>query len=440
MNLRDLEIEFDVPPPGNLVITAERSVGSIIIEGAPQGERNPSLFRAICQDRRNGLPEDMILTRARDVNSRFRPPLSDDEIVQTVRSTRHYHQEPTATAAVEVTGYVPKTPVWAENPGEPHVSLRLGGRRICSPGNLSAVVSNPGSGKSSVCAAIVAARINPECDSLGFSVPPVGSVFYVDTELSTEDHWFSWARTMKRAGLSEGCEMPGHAGFYSLRQFSSVASRLKWILDTIRSEQPALMLIDGLGDLVANVNDPEASSSLVQTLLAAADQSNTAIVGTIHGNPSQGGKDSRDEKARGHLGSEVQRKAESVLMIRRAETGIRTITSVFLNGKNRNEGEASSTFQWDDGLKMMASCEPPEGQNPKPAKTAEYDGLVKQLREIRAYPWAWKELIDAIALLQGKNFNAAKCVHTRMSEKGLISHREEGWCVGEMPALNLLNW
>jgi hypothetical protein len=53
------------------------------------------------------------------------------------------------------------------------------------------------------------------------------------------------------------------------------------------------------------------------------------------------------------------REAESVLTIKK-KGDVRTITTDFSGGKNRNSGEALSSFMWNDEAGMMTSTDTPD--------------------------------------------------------------------------------
>ncbi len=69
-----------------------------------------------------------------------------------------------------------------------------------------------------------------------------------------------------------------------------------------------MVVIDGIADLLNGVNDEESSVKLIEELFRMAAIYNTCIICVVHMAPS-------GMKLRGHLGSEVQRKAAGILLI-----------------------------------------------------------------------------------------------------------------------------
>jgi hypothetical protein len=69
-----------------------------------------------------------------------------------------------------------------------------------------------------------------------------------------------------------------------------------------------MVVIDGIADLVGGVNDEEQSVGLVEELFRLAGIYKTCIICVLHLSPS-------GYKLRGHLGSEVQRKAAGIVSV-----------------------------------------------------------------------------------------------------------------------------
>ena len=99
---------------------------------------------------------------------------------------------------------------------------------------------------------------------------------------------------------------------YSLVSISRT-ERMRLILESMdkhyyESGGIHLVIKDGITDLLAGVNDEESSVQLVEELFRIAAINNILIVCVLHLAPS-------GLKLRGHLGSEVQRKATGILLI-----------------------------------------------------------------------------------------------------------------------------
>lgn len=90
----------------------------------------------------------------------------------------------------------------------------------------------------------------------------------------------------------------------------SPAKRRKFILEVSRREKPVVIIIDGIRDLVNDINDPVGCPELVQELMDLASELQSAIVCVLHNNYGEG-------KARGWLGSEIINKCGSAFEVKK---------------------------------------------------------------------------------------------------------------------------
>lgn len=255
-------------------------------------------------------------------------------------------------------------------PGKNVEILQLGGRRILSIGNIGAMIAPPGYGKSQVCEAICASYINPTCDALGFNVigtPIDGGVLYVDTERSLDLCISAIHRIKMRVDvkknpgllLSNG-ELRGLA-YESMISIPTISQR-KHLLEGLITKggsngQPyRLVIIDGITDLIEDVNDSKESPAVIAWLIALCNRYGTGIFTTIHDNPAM-----NKNKARGVAGSELGRKVESMMLLTRSieDKNIRSVTMDFEYGKNRAAADTGLTtyFSWDPESHMMQTVD-----------------------------------------------------------------------------------
>jgi hypothetical protein len=110
------------------------------------------------------------------------------------------------------------------------------------------------------------------------------------------------------------------------------------------------VLIDGIGDLCADPNDSEEAFELVHELHQLAITFHCGIVTVLHENPgSEGGK------TRGHLGSQLERKAETNLRLAKDKDGVTTIWAERARHCYLPK-EQGPCFSWDDQAGMHTSC------------------------------------------------------------------------------------
>tara|TARA_R100000951_G_scaffold40665_1_gene34462 strand:+ start:452 stop:1294 length:843 start_codon:yes stop_codon:yes gene_type:complete len=74
-------------------------------------------------------------------------------------------------------------------------------------------------------------------------------------------------------------------------------------------DKPSLVIIDGVADLLADVNNIEQSNDLVSNLMRISAQKNCHIINVIHQNYGS------QKLGTGHLGSALEKKAETVIQL-----------------------------------------------------------------------------------------------------------------------------
>jgi hypothetical protein len=186
---------------------------------------------------------------------------------------------------------------------------------IGSPGNLLCVAGSEGSGKTNYLGGILSGAIKPvgtRVDTLGTTVqenPDQKAVLLYDTEQSEFQLYKNLNYILHRADLKRP---PAWFKSFCLVGIGR-NERMKLILESMDRFYYEyggihLMVIDGIADLLGGVNDEESSVKLIEELFRLAAIYKTCIVCVLHLAPS-------GMKLRGHLGSEVQRKAAGILLI-----------------------------------------------------------------------------------------------------------------------------
>ncbi|MBP6731557.1 MAG: AAA family ATPase [Chitinophagales bacterium] len=108
-----------------------------------------------------------------------------------------------------------------------------------------------------------------------------------------------------------------------------------------------LAIVDGVADFITKVNDEDEATKIVAFFREQAVKYNTTVILVIHQNP--GG-----EKERGHLGSELQRKCESMLVITKTNE-VSTLKAKFLRqGNIKQFGSINYQFNTDENYHTFA--------------------------------------------------------------------------------------
>ena len=171
-------------------------------------------------------------------------------------------------------------------------------------GNFSFVQAPPKVGKSFFTSLLTSAYLN---NGNKFTGKIKGhrkgrNVIHFDTEQGR----FHAQKVFRRPIMMNGLETDDKYYTYALRNMSP-ADRIDFIdyvlSDVLDGKNIGLIIIDGIADLVADVNNLEQCSMAVQKLMSWTDEYKCHIVTVIHSNYGS-------DKPTGHLGSFLEKKAE----------------------------------------------------------------------------------------------------------------------------------
>ena len=147
----------------------------------------------------------------------------------------------------------------------------------------------------------------------------------------------------------------------------SKRDRLAMLGEMMEEVAPGLLVIDNIGHLVSNINDPEQSDILV-TLFDKfkKEHPHSVILGVLHTNEGSS-KMSSDPKMRGHVGSDMEQYAETIFKVQRVDNKISKVT---LKSRNHIEHETYQFYvdeRWIPRIMEHAADGAPE---PTPAMSA----------------------------------------------------------------------
>tara|TARA_R110002051_G_scaffold13774_1_gene45503 strand:- start:1162 stop:2022 length:861 start_codon:yes stop_codon:yes gene_type:complete len=139
-----------------------------------------------------------------------------------------------------------------------------------------------------------------------------GCVLHVDTE---QGKWHCQKMFRRAINMNEGSIQECYHT-YALRRvgYKTKLEFLDWKIKQLHEEgnKIDLILIDGVADLCADVNDNVSTRVLTDKLMEWSAVYNCAILTVIHTNFGS-------KKATGHLGSHLQKKVETLINIERVE-------------------------------------------------------------------------------------------------------------------------
>jgi len=266
----------------------------------------------------------------------------------------------------------------------PNPAATIGESVLINVCEIMLMVALPGVGKTQVCEVLACAYLAsayglPDVDTYSIQVnaQPGRKVLLCDTERSLDDNYFSFDRIRRRINVDQHPQVydtaTGEFPLLDYRCFSQFGSAEEFKRELgllIESEEYAFIIIDGILDFVATMNDEKEADQLVKWIRSMANRLNLAFACTIH--PNKG-----SETVAGHLGAFMYRYCRACLLIRPHENdkAVKVLTSDFTNGKLSKGSRVETLFRWSDEHRMMISVEDEPAKANKDGKKAEYRKL-----------------------------------------------------------------
>lgn len=293
---------------------------------------------------------------------------------------------------------------------ELHPLISIGGSCVCSRGNISAICGEAKSKKTFLASALVASAMampSKRIDNFANVDKNMDMrVLWIDTEQG-EMHV---RRVVERISEMTGAKLGGviaepRLTTLLMRELAPM-ERYNLLVDAIYHNIKVLpfdlIVIDGIADLQRNTNDLEESDALVGALMRLSTQTNTHIICVLHTNPGT-------DKARGHLGSSLQRKAESVIFVHRVGE-----CSIVEPQFCRNEPFERFAFTISErGIPQL--CDLPGEGSMKPN-----DLIVQLLNTEYAGSIERTTLVNKVAEMLNMSKNTARMRISRLIDKGIL--------------------
>ena len=284
---------------------------------------------------------------------------------------------------------------------DPQPIVRIWGNLIASRGNVSTVVGLAKSRKTFLTAAVASGFLSSS-DFLGFDTPATGKVVYIDTE-QARAHVHKVARRILRSIGLPTDHNHDKLVVAALRELTP-DQRREATGEILRRYKPDLLNLDCVADLCNDPNDLHESEALTCELMRWRSEYDNHILCVLHSNP--GG-----EKARGHLGSALLRKSETVMLVKADGD-----TSVVSPQYCRNEPFTEFAFQINaSGLPELCGIPAPQ---PKENVFAE----IMEAGKVYAHSELIEMLMEAVDLKEG----SAKSKISRAVKAGTIVKNQAG--------------
>ena len=189
--------------------------------------------------------------------------------------------------------------------------------RPCFPRReLVAVTGKAKSGKTFVTSMLIACCVIRDVLSFHRSCDNPLRVLWYDTEQSdesTQDILKNRIQTLIKANINQTNDLfnppPSMENNIDVFNVRSVAwkDRRQLLLEAVSHYGPDLVIVDGIRDLVNDINDGVLAQEVMEELMHLADERNCCIVCILHQN-----KGSEDHNLRGWIGTELMNKAFEV--------------------------------------------------------------------------------------------------------------------------------
>ena len=267
-----------------------------------------------------------------------------------------------------------------ENPPDISKSVvAVNGVPLGTQDNLFCITGGEGTGKSNYVGAILAGTLGekrlPIEKTLGLEITanPKGlAVLHYDTEQSEAQLHKNLGKTLRRASLTAVPE------FYHSLYLASLSrkDRLKLIRESMdlfhhRHGGIHLVVIDGIADLIRSANDETESIAIVDELYRLAGIYNTCIICVLHFVPN-------GIKLRGHIGSELQRKAAGILSIEKDDNPEYSVVKALKVRDGSPLDVPMMLFGWDKAEDMHVYRGEKSKEDKEKRKTDELIGVVRE--------------------------------------------------------------
>ena len=192
-----------------------------------------------------------------------------------------------------------------------------------------------------------------------------GSCVWVDTEQSDYHIGLAFKAVQEVMGWEPRKNHPR----LTMVSFLGLAKseRLDMLKDMMKEVNPGLLVIDNIGHLIKNINDPEQSDTLV-TLFDKfkKEHPHSVILGVLHTNEGSS-KVSTDPKMRGHVGSDMEQYAETIFKVTRVDS---KMSKVALKSRNALAQESYQFYVDDRWIPRIMEHAADGAPEPQPKLTA----------------------------------------------------------------------
>ena len=321
-----------------------------------------------------------------------------------------------------------------ENPPDASKSIvAVNGVPLGTQDNLLCITGGEGTGKSNYVAAILTGTLGterlPAERTLGLEITPNPNglaVLHYDTEQSEAQLHKNLGKTLQRASLKN---VPK---FYHSLYLASLSrkDRLKLIRESMdlfyhKHGGIHLVVIDGIADLIRSANDETESIAIIDELYRLAGIYNTCIICVLHFVPN-------GIKLRGHIGSELQRKAAGILSIEKDDNPEYSVVKALKVRDGSPLDVPMMLFGWDKAEDMHVYRGEKSKEDKEKRKTDELIAVVKETFR-NSFKLTYQELCEVLMRkMEIKDRTAKKYIAYMKEQHILIQDTSGNYQKGEL--------
>lgn len=286
--------------------------------------------------------------------------------------------------------------------------------------NLLCITGGEGTGKSNFVSALIAGTLTSDprdIDTLGFEVCANYSdkaVLHYDTEQSEFQLFKNLSKTLKRINI------PTPPAFYHTFYLAPISrkERISMIRDSMdlyyhKHGGIHLVVIDGIADLIRSANDEAESVAIVDEIYRLAGIYKTCVICVLHFVPN-------GIKLRGHIGSELQRKAAAILSIEKDDNPIYSVVKAIKVRDGSPLDVPMLLFTWDKQKDMHVSAGEKPAEDKEKRKKEELAGIIRDIfrnRKRISYTDLVAELVQTMDIKE----RTAKSYISYMKNNGMLN-------------------
>jgi archaellum biogenesis ATPase FlaH len=285
-------------------------------------------------------------------------------------------------------------------------------------GNLLGITGGEGTGKSNYVGGLIAGTVgqSEKVDTLGTAIQRNSkdkAILLYDTEQSETQLYKNISGILRRGKLEI---MPACFKAYCLTSMSR-KERMQAIVQSMdkfyyQYGGIQMVVIDGIADLVRCANDEAESVAVIDELYRLAGIYKTCIVCVLHFIPN-------GLKLRGHLGSELQRKAAAILSVEKDENPQISVVKALKVRDGSPLDVPLVQFAWDKELGMHAYFGEKPKEEKEKRKETELAGIAKTIFANQRF-CTYTDLCERIQTLLDVKERTAKSYIKFMKDREII--------------------